>query len=221
MASETPLSRSIENGSIILNAVFVKRLPKQRVWKTAMRLSVVDMVVIAVSVVLFIVAGLGLAQVLLSLPGVGDDKALPLRIIISMVAALGGFLFGRAATKFSPYAKTSGEGLGEWARVQREQRYRITDRIIGRKHLSKFGTTWVDGTPTPVECKVYIGSAPVPRAPIPKGFVGKNVRLILVPRNVPVNWVYRERARQRAYQLQSERREKSRKSKIRKEGVDA
>lgn len=209
MASDTPLSRSIDHGSIILNAVFVRRMPKQRIWKTAMRFSILDMVIIGISVLLFTVLGIGFAQVLSAMPGVGSDKGIPLSIIFGMVAAVVGFLFGRAATKFSPYRKTSGESLGEWFRVQKEQRYRWTDRLIGRRHFSEMKTTWVDGVPTPVECKVYIGSAPVPRSPIPRGFVGDIVELILVPRNVPTNWVYRERARLATYQMQDElRREK-------------
>lgn len=206
MASDTPLSRSIDHGSIILNAVFVRRMPKQRIWKTAMRFSIIDMIIIGVSVVLFTLLGIGFAQILASMPGVGSDKGIPLSIVFGMVAAVGGFLFGRAATKFSPYRKTSGESLGEWFRVQREQRYRWTDRLIGRRHFTEMKTTWVDGVATPVECRVYIGSAPVPRSPIPRGFVGDAVELILVPRNVATNWVYKERERLATYQMQDERR---------------
>lgn len=71
-------------------------------------------------------------------------------------------------------------------------------------------TTWVDGVATPVECRVYIGSAPVPRSPIPRGFVGDAVELVLVPRNVSTNWVYKQRERLAAYQMQDERRRKER-----------
>ena len=102
------------------------------------------------------------------MPGVGSGQGYSPKHHFGMVAAVVGFLFGRAATKFSPYRKTSGESLGEWFRVQKEQRYRWTDRLIGRRHFSEMKTTWVDGVPTPwnVRCTSALRLFLAPRSPV-------------------------------------------------------
>lgn len=189
------LQRAIDNGSLIFNAIFVKQVSRQRVWNTAIRLSQLDMLVIAVVTSLFALLGVGLARLLMMIPGVDSSRGMGFMLIFGASMAFAGLLSGRALVRFSPYSKTSGEGLGEWFRVQWDQRYRLVDRMSGRSQLRKMSTTWVDGEAVPVECRVLLGSAPVPRAPIPRFFTGDMVRFKLLSRTVPTDWVRRERAR--------------------------
>lgn len=189
------LQRAIDNGSLIFNAIFVKQVSRQRVWNTAIRLSQLDMLVIAVVTSLFALLGVGLARLLMMIPGVDSSRGMGFMLIFGASMAFAGLLFGRALVRFSPYSKTSGEGLGEWFRVQWDQRYRLVDRMVGRSQFRKMSTTWVDGEAVPVECRVLLGSAPVPRAPIPRFFAGDMVRFKLLSRTVPTDWVRRERAR--------------------------
>ena len=191
--------RAIEYGSLYLNQVFVKRMPKQRIWRTSMRLSILDMAIIALFVVLFALLGFGAGRGFVLLPGIPRSYEWTIPILFVMVFGAGGFAFGRFAIRFSPYSETSGEGLMDWVKVKWSSRYKLINRLLGHKVHKEFKETWVDGEPIMVECSVYRGSAPLPRS---IGKTEEDTELILLPRNVSTPWVKQARLRERIRKME-------------------
>ena len=192
--------RAIEHGSLYLNQVFVKRMPKQRIWRTAMRLSILDMAIIGVFVLIFGLLGFGFGKLFALLPGIPRSYEWAIPILFVIVFAAGGFAFGRFAVRFSPYSDSSGEGLMDWVKVKWNSRYKLVNRILGRKVHKEFRETWVDGEPIMVECSVYRGSAPLPRS---IGKTNDETELVLLPRNVSTPWVKQTRLKERIRKMEA------------------
>lgn len=196
------LCRAIFNGSLVMNQIFVRQIPKQRFGKTAIRLSYVDIIVIAVITAAVAFAFFMIAYFVTLIPGIGYSKKIGFRVVFALIGVVLGLFAGLAASRFSPYRKTSGEGLGQWLSVQMDKRRYFVDRLIGRKWEMTRQVTWVDGEPIEVDCITYLGSARMPKTNKPRVYhldeAPDRYKVILAPRTRPTRWIDQVRNKRNA-----------------------
>jgi hypothetical protein len=195
-SSSTPQSRALANGVMSLNSVFVVRNKKRRLFKkSTIRLSLAEMVWIAICTLGIGLLIFGVISAVSGIPGIRDVVSYYLMIL----APIGGFILGRQIARTSPYRRYSGEGLNEYLWVQRDKLSKEIGRVFGRGVSITRDMATVDGRKIPINCVEWLGTARSTSMPRPQNkFYSPSVDerndfvyLSLVPRTESTNWAKR------------------------------
>jgi len=194
--SSTPESRALANGVMSLNSVFVVRNRKRRLFKkSSIRLSLAEMVWIAIATLSLGLIIFGIVTAVSGIPGVRDVVSYWLEIL----APIGGFIIGRQIARTSPYRRYSGEGLNEYLWVQRDKLGKEIGRVFGRGIAITREWATVENRKIPVNCVEWLGTARATMMPRPanKFYTPSQdekadfVYLSLVPQTESTNWAKR------------------------------
>ena len=195
-ATSTPQSRALANGVMSLNSVFVVRNRKRRIFrKSSIRLSLAEMVWIALMTLAFGLIIVGIVTAVSGIPGIRDVVSYWLLVL----APVGGFISGRQIARTSPYRRYSGEGLNEYLWVQRDKLGKEIGRVFGRGIAITRDYATVDGRKIPINCVEWLGTARSTSMPRPqnkfytpsKDERSDFVYLSLVPQTESTNWAKR------------------------------
>ena len=189
-------SRAIANGVMSLNSLFVVRSKKRRIWrKSTIRLSLAEMVWIAI--VTLALGGIIFAIVtsVQGVPGIRDIVSYWLLILAPPL----GYIIGRQIARASPYRRYSGEGLGEFLWVQRDNLGKQIGRVFGRGISVTRVMATVDGRKIPINAVEWLGTSMAATMPRPKDkFYNPSrnekldfVYLDIVPQSESTNWAKR------------------------------
>ena len=189
-------SRALAYGVMSLNSLFVVRTKKRRLFrKSTIRLSIAEMVWIAISTLALGALIFAAVSSVQGIPGLRDVVS----YFLLALAPPFGFIIGRQIARTSPYRRYSGEGLGEYLWVQRDKLSKEIGRVFGRGVAITRVMATVDGRRVPINAVEWLGTARATAMPRPRDKYyspsrdEKNdfVYLDLVPRSEPTNWAKR------------------------------
>lgn len=195
---EQGYGRAQDCGSMWLNQMFVVKSHRSRLWRTQIRLSIVDIIFILFFWIIFGAMLFGAAKVILIVPGMDRLVSPYLGAVLGIVPA---WFFGRRVSHVSPYRLRTGEGIGSYLYVKADSKSFLLGRLIGRRVAVNKCVTRVSGKRAVVSCVEWLGTARAPMMPrfdpdalVPDAYgemVHPPMEVMLVPRCKPLGYIER------------------------------
>lgn len=190
-------NRAVRYGNVHLNKAFVQRYRPIRLWKrSSVRISAPDifwMIIMLLPSALFM---LGLGWLLGSIPGLNGIFGW-WWVFLSPVFA---FLAGRyVSARFTPYGRHTGEGLGEYIKVNRELlKDHFIRRLYGFRRIYGEVLSRAGGRNKIVRATYWLGTAPSEHIPLYNPHTdNRYVNVRRIPMSEPTDWVKESNRRSR------------------------
>lgn len=194
-------SRVLENGSVWLNKVFVVRSPRFRIKKSSIRLSIPDIIWIALLTVVFTILSFFFLQPAFWL---FPDFIQP--FLLAPIAGVSlGWVAGRRVSRASPYRNATGEGIGSYLFVQADSKSYLLKRLFGRVVATSTYESEAGPRKNYVKCVEWLGTARasiMPQFDAEKDYENNEYPMIPVEfreQTKPTDWLKQKRSRQEGF----------------------